>query len=136
MPDRPWAQAHDRGPVRWAKTDDSVPCLARGFPWLEGYEDRETVRDTTTARGRAHPDSAVKRRLLTVDVDTTPLPRPLGESRSPWGGMSGAALLAEPGRELLGVVVEHASRHAPGRLLAVPVTNLLRDAEFARLVGA
>lgn len=51
------------------------------------------MRDATTARGRAHPDSAVKRRLLTVDVDTTPLPRPLGESASPWGGMSGAAVV-------------------------------------------
>ncbi|MGI9001279.1 MAG: hypothetical protein ACR2GH_06390, partial [Pseudonocardia sp.] len=50
--------------------------------------------------------------------------------------MSGAALLSDPGRELLGVIVEHASRCAPGRLLAVPAAELLRDADFARHVGA
>lgn len=102
MPDNPWSAAPDRGPLRWATPRDAVSCLTRGFPWLEGYEDHGVVRDATTARGRAHLDSASKRGLLTIDVDTTPLPRQLQETLSPWGGMSGAALLSDPGRELLG----------------------------------
>lgn len=34
LPDRLWAQAPDRGSALWAKADNSVPCLTRGFPWL------------------------------------------------------------------------------------------------------
>lgn len=136
LPDEPWADASDRGLLQWAQTGDAVPCLTRGFPWFEGYKDSGIVRDLATARGRVHPDSASKKGLLTVDVDTSPLPRQLQKELSPWGGMSGAALLSDPGRELLGVIVRHAQCHAPGRLLAVPAAQMLRDAEFARLVKA
>jgi hypothetical protein len=51
------------------------------------------------------------------------------------GGLSGAAVLARPGGQVLGVVVTENLR-TEGRITAVPAAALLADPAFAEVTGA
>jgi tetratricopeptide (TPR) repeat protein len=81
--------------------------------------------------GRINPGRLTKAGLLSIGVDDPPS-RVKG-SGSPWAGMSGAGVWC--GDLLVGVVVRDPAGFASGRLVAVPVTRLLADPEFAALVG-
>ncbi|TDD17156.1 ATP-binding protein, partial [Nonomuraea diastatica] len=122
----PWAELPGIDHVRWARAAaPGVRCLARGFPRAgqrAGFRDAETLAGVVDAPA----DAASK--ALTVSVGH------LGSHAVPgslWGGMPGAALLAEPAGQIIGVIT---SGTGP-RLDAVPVTALLSDARFRELAG-
>ncbi|MEV0234512.1 hypothetical protein AB0H84_33940, partial [Nonomuraea sp. NPDC050786] len=142
--DSPWAGVPGIEHVRWARPADPVSisvtpprdgrgeegrgarfrvrCVARGFPRLErraGFRDVETVSGLVDA-----PTGAVSR-VLTVSVLSP-------GSDALWPGLSGAALLAEPAGQIIGVIT---AGHARNRLDAVPVTALLADERFRELAG-
>ncbi|MEU6712853.1 hypothetical protein ABZ897_15335 [Nonomuraea sp. NPDC046802] len=130
VPDSPWAELPGVGHVRWARVADDVRfrlrCVARGFPRAEqraGFRDAQTLAGLVDA-----PTSAVSKALaVTVLTPDTPV--------SLWQGMSGAVLLAEPTRQLIGVIAAGRDGHAQRRLDAVPVTALLSDQRFRELTG-
>ncbi|TDB99688.1 hypothetical protein E1267_36770, partial [Nonomuraea longispora] len=126
VPGSPWAELPGIEHVRWARAAaPGVRCLARGFPRAgqrAGFRDAETLTGVVDAP--ADPASKV----LTVSVGdpgTHAVPGTL------WGGMPGAALLAEPAGQLIGLVTSGAAPY----LDAVPVTALLSDARFRELAG-
>ncbi|TDC99706.1 ATP-binding protein, partial [Nonomuraea deserti] len=126
VPGAPWAELPGIEHVRWARAAaPGVRCLARGFPRAgqrAGFRDAETLAGLVDAP----VDAAAK--ALTVSVGN---PGSHAVPGSLWGGMPGAALLAEPAGQIIGVIT---SGTAP-RLDAVPVTALLSDARFRELAG-
>ncbi|MEO3798695.1 hypothetical protein [Nonomuraea sp. B1E8] len=126
VPGSPWAELPGIEHVRWARAAaPGVRCLARGFPRAgqrAGFRDAETLTGVVDAPA----DAASK--ALTVSVGN---PGSHAVPGSLWGGLPGAALLAEPAGQLIGVIT---SGTAP-RLDAVPVTALLSDARFRELAG-
>ncbi|MEO3790607.1 tetratricopeptide repeat protein [Nonomuraea sp. B10E15] len=126
VPGSPWAELPGIEHVRWARAAaPGVRCLARGFPRAgqrAGFRDAETLAGVVDAPA----DAASK--ALTVSVGN---PGSHAVPGSLWGGLPGAALLAEPAGQLIGVIT---SGTAP-RLDAVPVTALLSDARFRELAG-
>ncbi|MEQ4715461.1 tetratricopeptide repeat protein [Nonomuraea sp. B19D2] len=136
----PWAGVPGIEHVRWARVaDPSIPqdggpgqelrgarfrvrCVARGFPRAErrtGARGAETVSGLVDA-----PTSAVSK-VLPVSVLSP-------GSDALWPGLSGAALLAEPAGQLIGVI---AAGYARNHLDVVPVTALLGDERFRELAG-
>ncbi|MGR6923614.1 hypothetical protein ACU635_55940 [[Actinomadura] parvosata] len=90
------------------------------------------LRAVETLSGLVSPPTSAVSRALTVSVlspelDATPI--------SLWQGLAGAALLAEPAGQLIGVATPAPSGYALRRLDAVPVTALLSDARFRELAG-
>ncbi|MFC4011433.1 hypothetical protein ACFOY2_29680 [Nonomuraea purpurea] len=132
VPDSPWAELPGVEHVRWARVADDVEgrfrlrCVARGFPRVgqrAGFRDAQTLAGLVDA-----PTGAVSKALaVTVLTPDTPV--------SLWQGMSGAVLLAEPTRQLIGVIAAGRDGHAQRRLDAVPVTALLSDQRFRELTG-
>ncbi|MFB4266207.1 hypothetical protein [Nonomuraea sp. GTA35] len=142
---------------RWARVASGgsyrVRCVARGFPQvgerspLHGGElsdlragelgslrggERGGLRDVETLSGLVSPPTGAVSKALAVSVlspelDATP--------PALWHGMSGAALLAEPAGQLIGVATPGPGGYARRRLEAVPVTALLSDARFRELAG-
>ncbi|GLZ80585.1 hypothetical protein Afil01_53920 [Actinorhabdospora filicis] len=129
--DAPWAEDPAVRYTRWGSPGgDDVPVVARGFPRAAKIGD---VRDVETMRGTVDYGTGVRHGRYGVNVRT---PR-LDTSDEPlWRGMSGAALLAEPGGQVLGVTVYDQSAFQGTRLLVVPAAVLVRDPEFAELTGA
>ncbi|MFC5826942.1 hypothetical protein [Nonomuraea insulae] len=101
--------------TRWGRAGTGVSCLARGFPQT-GRQGGARASETVFCLVEA-PASPVSK-ALTVGVLSPP---------ELWHGMSGAALLAEPAGQLLGVM-------GTG-LDVVPVTALLSDERFRELAG-
>ncbi|MEO3887147.1 tetratricopeptide repeat protein [Nonomuraea sp. B5E05] len=126
VPGSPWAELPGIEHVRWARAAaPGLRCLARGFPRAgqrAGFRDAETLAGVMDAPA----DAASK--ALTVSVGN---PGNHAVPGSLWGGLPGAALLAEPAGQLIGVIT---SGTAP-RLDAVPVTALLSDTRFRELAG-
>ncbi|MEV4107561.1 hypothetical protein [Nonomuraea sp. NPDC049695] len=142
--DSPWAGVPGIEHVRWARPTDPVSisaappgdghgeegrgapfrvrCVARGFPRLER---RAGVRDVETVSGLVDAPTGAVSKVLTVSVLSP-------GSDALWPGLSGAALLAEPAGQIIGVI---AAGHARNRLDAVPVTALLSDERFRELAG-
>ncbi|GAA3185498.1 MULTISPECIES: trypsin-like peptidase domain-containing protein [Streptomyces] len=122
LPGGPWAP-----PVRYARITRPVACEALGFPRFRLRRDpaapeREAprYRDSHHARGSTTPLSYLRAGLLEITVDG-----PGGDvDRSPWEGMSGAAVWS--GGHLIGVVSEHPHADGPGRLAASPVERWYR----------
>jgi tetratricopeptide (TPR) repeat protein len=118
--------------VRWARAGQGayrLRCVARGFPRTTrqgGHRGAQTVSGLVDP-----PTGAVSKALavsvLTPDSESMPI--------SLWAGLSGAALLAEPARQLIGVVAGGGAGYAQRRLDVIPVTALLSDARFRRLAG-
>ncbi|WP_322754748.1 tetratricopeptide repeat protein [Frankia sp. Cas3] len=125
--DAPWRDEPDRDALRWGKVvDDGVACVARGFPQSQGV-------DTETMRGRISASTAVRSERYDVNI-AEPHLIPSRPGTSWWQGMSGAALFGL-GRQLLGVVVADSPAHGGRRLEAVPVTRLMDEEGFRRVVG-
>jgi tetratricopeptide (TPR) repeat protein len=127
----PWRGLPDSGAVRWGVPgpDERVHCVAVGFP--DSQQRPGGIRDTDEVAGRLSPGTRAKGGRLVVDVAS-----PADDAgRSPWPGMSGAALLSASGRRLLGVIVAgmHRSRHR--RLEATAAGSLLADPDFAAAAG-
>ncbi|WP_336207875.1 tetratricopeptide repeat protein [Nonomuraea sp. LPB2021202275-12-8] len=139
--DPPWPDAPDLAHVRWARlAGDHLRCVAGGFPQARsrrepdepsGVEPRarrevETVSGVVDAPvGAASGTLAVN--VLGSEPDSISLPL--------WLGLSGAALLARPGGQILGVIDAARPGFAEGRLDVVPVGALLSDERFRELTG-
>ncbi|MFD4510923.1 trypsin-like peptidase domain-containing protein [Streptomyces sp. NPDC058457] len=146
-------------PIRFARVDRSrlgriEGCVAVGFPWWRmGGTDGGLRRSAHVeghvplAEGFVIPTAGrpTGPALLTLVGDRTPADRPPvseGYGPSPWGGMSGAVVLAGPVGEqrVLGVVTMVNMAAGPQSLTVTPVTALealqpLDYAPFARALG-
>ncbi|MEV0824164.1 tetratricopeptide repeat protein [Nonomuraea rubra] len=157
VPEAAWGGLPGIEHNRWGRVagGDSyrLRCVARGFsrggsravepgePWdgprAEGQSEelggaRGGLRDVERLSGLVSPPTGAVSKALAVSVlspeaDATPV--------SLWHGMSGAALLAEPAGQLIGVAIPGPGGYARRRLDAVPVTALLSDARFRELAG-
>jgi tetratricopeptide (TPR) repeat protein len=115
-------------PVRYGRiVRPPVPCEALGFPLFKMRYDpggASTYRDSEHAVGTATSWSNMRESTVELRVgapERDPSPR-----RSPWEGMSGAAVFS--GDVLIGVVGEHHRTDGPGTLAAYRV-----DAWYSRL---
>ena len=118
-------------PPRWGRLDGTEPVAvsAVGFPWAQ--ERPDGVRDTEQLFGFIAPESMAKAGRAAVTVLTA---GPAGRAgRSPWAGMSGAALFAGP--FLVGVVVADPAGFGTDRVVATPVAPLAGDPDAAALLG-
>ncbi|TMR91711.1 ATP-binding protein, partial [Nonomuraea basaltis] len=132
----PWREIPGIDHVRWARvaTADGqgqyrLRCVARGFPRAG---ERAGSRGVQTVSGLVDaPTGAVSKALavsvLTPELESMPI--------SLWEGLSGAALLAEPAGQIVGVIVAGRDGYAQRRLNAIPVTALLSDERFRELAG-
>ncbi|ANZ20566.1 putative NTPase (NACHT family) [Streptomyces noursei ATCC 11455] len=133
-------------PVRFARVGQPVDCAALGFPRFKLRRDAASperdplasYRDTHHALGQAVPLSNQRQgtleiaRLAAPEHDQAP-------DRSPWEGMSGAAVWSEGC--LIGIVSEHHRSDGLGRLTARPVhrwyagLSPARIGELGELIG-
>ncbi|MFI7697996.1 hypothetical protein [Nonomuraea sp. NPDC049480] len=130
----PWSKVPGIGHVRWARVATSdgagsyrLRCVARGFARAG---QRAGFRAAETVSGLVDPPTGAVSEALAVSVLT---PEPESMPSSLWEGLSGAALLAEPGRQIIGVIVAGRDGDARRRLDVVPVTALLSDERFREL---
>ncbi|MEV1172913.1 tetratricopeptide repeat protein, partial [Nonomuraea sp. NPDC049784] len=123
-----WARVADTSSPRWAAGGGSgqerfrVRCAARGFPRAER---RGGFRGVETVSGLVDASTGAVSKVLEVSVLSP-------GSDALWPGLPGAALLAEPAGQIIGVIT---AGYAPNRLGAVPVTALLSDERFRELAG-
>ncbi|WP_239336706.1 serine protease, partial [Frankia sp. CiP3] len=124
-------------PVRWGRLTGQagrVACEALGFP--------RVVKDLTTGdrevehlTGRVHPGSGLRAGRYALVVDgVPPLPPANAVAKSPWAGMSGAAVFA--GGLLIGLVALDDPRFAHSRLTVVPAAVIVAAAGFTDQVGS
>ncbi|WP_188191340.1 ATP-binding protein [Nonomuraea sp. SYSU D8015] len=132
----PWRDVPGIDHVRWARVAGGegdgqyrLRCVARGFPRAA---QRGGSRTAQTVSGLVDAPTGAVSKALTVGVLT---PEPASMPVSLWEGLSGAALLAEPARQIVGVVVAGRDGDARRSLDVVPVTALLSDARFCELAG-
>lgn len=116
-------------PVRWGRlaTTKVQSCYTVGFPEFQNNID---YRDTEQAIGVISPRTVIKGRLYSISVLDPP--DRIERSPSPWAGMSGAGVFCAS--MLVGVVVKDPFGHNSRRLVAVPVSSLMRDEDFCNLV--
>jgi hypothetical protein len=127
--DEDWRPPAGESVLRWGELagSDPVPCAAVGFPWASVQPDR--ARDTAHLYGQLAPLGQLKAGRLDLDVvSASPSAR---ADRSPWAGMSGAAVIADS--YLVGVITIDPARYAD-RLVAIPAARLLADEEFLALL--
>ncbi|MFJ1767855.1 tetratricopeptide repeat protein [Amycolatopsis sp. NPDC088138] len=105
----------------------SMACESWGVPNLVQRPDRPI--DVVQASGTLNPGDRTVGRRYVARLDGFP-----PEGDSPWGGMSGAALLSEG--LVIGVIATEPAGRAHAVLEAVPVSLLLRHPEFAAAVAA
>ena len=120
-----WRAPTGESVLRWGELagGDPVPCAAVGFPWASVRPDE--MRDTAHVYGQLAALGQLKQGRLDLDVaSASPSAR---EGGSPWAGMSGAGVIADS--HLVGVITVDPARYA-GRLVAVPVSQLLADPGF------
>ena len=114
--------------VRWGRLtgqQPGVPAMAVGFPWVLRGDDGQRVPDQVA--GRINPGAAMGQRYDLNVEGAHPLSR--ARDRSPWSGLSGAALFS--GNLLIGVLVMDTPGFQAARLTAEPVWRLLADQGFA-----
>ncbi|MFF2652683.1 trypsin-like peptidase domain-containing protein [Streptomyces sp. NPDC058045] len=112
-------------PVRFARVTGVVECDALGFPRFklrrepasDGSGPPVAHRDSHHARGTTTPLSNVRQGTLELSLRAPQLGA--DRDRSPWEGMSGAAVWS--GGCLIGVVSEHHHADGPGTLAASQV---------------
>ncbi|WP_411142169.1 NACHT domain-containing protein [Streptomyces sp. x-80] len=108
-------------PVRFGLITQPVDCEALGFPKFKLRPDNASselnrvvrYRDSHYAQGKTTPWADLRRGTLEISVGA---PGPDPEGRSPWEGMSGAAVWS--GGCLIGVVSAHHLTDGAGRLTA------------------
>ncbi|MDQ1289318.1 MAG: hypothetical protein QG622_2884 [Actinomycetota bacterium] len=119
-------------PVRWGRlvtSQPGIPCTGQGFPRVQATPER--VRDVEHLAGTINPLTTVKAHRLSIAVSSPPAS--VTASGTPWAGMSGSAVLC--GGLLVAVVAQDPAGFASTRLTAVPVTELMEDPQFRRLVA-
>ncbi|MGP3912031.1 hypothetical protein [Nonomuraea sp. 10N515B] len=120
----PWRGVPGIDHVRWARVGQGpyrLRCVARGFP-------RDGEGAAQTLSGLVDPPAgAVSKALAAGVLDSSPI--------ALWEGMSGAALLAEPAGQVIGVIVTGRDGYAQRRLDVIPVTALLSDERFRELAN-
>lgn len=138
--------ATEVSPVRFARVTRAVDCEALGFPRFRlrrgvaspGSDVLTSYRDTHHALGLADPLSSLRRGTLEIARLQAPARDP-DPQRSPWEGMSGAAVWS--GGCLIGIITEDQPSDGLGALTASPVhlwyTSLPPEAvdELAGLTG-
>jgi hypothetical protein len=127
-----WQLSAGSPPPGWGRLDgvEQVGCMAVGFPWAQARPDQ--VRDTEQLFGQIAPLTTAKAGRLAVNVVTAP-PTARPQDRSPWAGMSGAALFAGP--YMVGVVVVDPARYGTDRLQAIPISALSEDPNWWQAIG-
>lgn len=106
------------------------PVEAIGFPRAQKFE---TLRDQEHLSGLLSPATGAGSGHYEL-TSTTPMPAaPPGETRTQWGGMSGAAVFADG--LLVGVVRQDRRPRWGTRLTATPLPALLADEAFRRTVA-
>lgn len=130
-------EAADRavGPARFGKVGDRDAVLgvrAVGFPlWkLKKSDDGRTYRDTHDAVGSVAVLS--NRREDTLEITVAAPGHDPDPDRSPWEGMSGAAVWA--GNQIVGVVTRHYRRDGLGRLTAARIDRALTNPDLRALL--
>jgi tetratricopeptide (TPR) repeat protein len=135
----------EAAPVRFGRIGrPPVACEAMGFPLFKLRQEPpgpdgavSQYRDSHHATGTV--TSWSNRRQGTVEVGVRSPGRDPRPDRSPWEGMSGAAVFS--GDHLIGVIVEHRRGDGPGTLAAYPVDRWYdrvdagRFGELAALIG-
>jgi hypothetical protein len=108
-----------------------APCQSVGFPVAQTQPGSGGRRDTEDIKGEIAPLTRIKNGSLTVHIDGS-VPRPDASGRSPWAGMSGAALFCGP--LLVGVVTVDPANFGTDRLEAVPVLTMAAEPAFRALL--
>ncbi|MBR7834235.1 tetratricopeptide repeat protein [Actinospica durhamensis] len=129
--DARWA---DQGgaPARWGRTvtyRTEIPCRTMGVP--EAVQRPGRAVELAQPSGTLNPGDGYVAGEYLFSVSGS-VPEAGGTGGSPWGGLSGAALFC--GDLLTGVVVRSPPGWANRRIAAVPVSLLLRDAGFRRVL--
>jgi hypothetical protein len=116
-------------PARFGRVGgvDPVPCSGLGFLLLEDEPGAPVHHESEQVSGRIPPLTSLRSGALAMHIDgSVPLADKYG--RSPWEGISGAAVFS--GSLLVGVVNVHPRCFGTSRLQAVPVVALTDDPEF------
>jgi Trypsin-like peptidase domain/NACHT domain len=108
-----------------------APCQSVGFPVAQTQPGSGGRRDTEEIKGEIAPLTRVKNSSLTVHIDGS-VPLPDASGRSPWTGMSGAALFCGP--LLVAVVTVDPANFGTDRLEAVPVLTMAEEPAFRALL--
>lgn len=130
----PWTE--DLFPLRYGELTGPAVCVTYGYPIVRAFDGAHLHE---CRHWDALPTTGVEtdRYLISTRTglprDRAPDPR-TGEFRSPWAGLSGAALLSMDESVVLGIVVADPVRYT-GSTEALRVSALLDDPVFARLVG-
>ncbi|WIV55800.1 AAA family ATPase [Amycolatopsis nalaikhensis] len=124
-------------PQRWGRfvtAGTELAVAAMGFP---RQQRRDGLRHPEVLGGRVRPHGGATFEILdahgTMDFDTSGLGT---ESRTPWSGMSGAAVFPDGDKLLLGVVRSDRRPEHGTRLLCTTVESLLALADFRAVVRA
>jgi hypothetical protein len=117
---------------RVAERDAVLACSAMGFPRFKLRNDPDQPLDDgnpSQYRDSVHAVGTIavlsNRRQGTLEVSVSPPERNPDPQRSPWEGMSGAAVWS--GGRIIGLVAEHHRADGLGRLAAVRVDRWYED---------
>src|SRR6266404_3197168 len=120
-------------PARWGRLTCrhvGVQCEATGYP--DVLEQPDEVRERDQLSGEINPGTGVKKRQYHVTVRDAPK-RSTWPGRTPWGGMSGAAVFS--GDLLVGIAIIDAGGFDGKRLLATRVDQLFVDSSFISVIA-
>jgi hypothetical protein len=133
---KPWAE--DLFPLQFGELTALADCVTYGYPIVRktakrgDHENRPWKATPTTG---AEIGRYLISTTMAVPRDREPDPK-TGEFRSPWAGLSGAALLSADESVVLGMVVADPERYEASTTEAIRASVLLKDPLFAELVGA
>src|SRR5215211_4342295 len=123
---------------RVAERDMTLACSAVGFPRFKLRDDPTQPLDDGSPsqyRDSAHLVGTIavlaNRRQGALEVTVPPPERDPDPERSPWEGMSGAAVFS--GGRIIGLVAEHYRSDGPGRLTATRVDRWHKRLSAAQL---
>ncbi|WP_346139777.1 tetratricopeptide repeat protein, partial [Kutzneria viridogrisea] len=131
--DPAWQQRELR-PVVWGRSvthQPGITCRSWGVPDL-AQRDGNPV-EVLQPSGTLNPGDRMVGDRYVMNLDGAP-PVPTGEGRSPWGGMSGAAMFCHG--LLTGVIAADPAGRGHAVLEAVPAYVLLADPAFVAAVSA
>lgn len=121
-------------PVRWGRLTCSnvgVECEATGYP--DALQQPGETRERDQLSGEINPGTGVKARQYHVTVRDAPR-RSAWPGRTPWGGMSGAAVFS--GDLLIGIVIIDPAGFDGTRLVATRIDQVFSDASFVRMIAS
>ncbi|MFG3055526.1 tetratricopeptide repeat protein [Kitasatospora sp. NPDC048239] len=131
--DSGWTPPDGGRPMRWGRLATiltGTPCETWGAPDLVQRKDRPT--DTLHPTGTLNPGDREVGNRYVMNIDGHP-PAPVGDGKSPWGGISGAALFC--GDLLTGVIAADPGGRSRAVLEAVPAYVLLLDPSFRAVLA-